>query len=167
MIKLGHWEGEPNPVSRGAILAIAAAIALFAATPLCMAYDGPTLRGGLWKFERTLETNGQPTNRLQTSGLLIDRQMTRCVNPTDALQAEFATESASLRIKGCDTKTPEQTDNGYVFQKICGGAAPAKTEFDIKSDSAYTEIHEGKIGRIPTKDIVVAHRVGDCRHRGS
>jgi hypothetical protein len=36
-----------------------------------LASEGPVLRSGLCKFERTLETNGKPTNRLQTSGLAI------------------------------------------------------------------------------------------------
>jgi hypothetical protein len=161
MTKLGRREGKSS------LVAIAAAVALFAATPVCFAYDGPTLRSGLWKFERTLETDGKPTNRLQTSGLLIDRQMTRCVDPTNVLKADFTTKFTPLRIGSCETKDLQTTDNGHVLQKICGGAAPVKTEIDIKSDSAYTEIIEGKIGKMPTKDIVVARRIGDCRHRGS
>ncbi len=47
-------------------LAVAAtAIALVAAAPACLAYDGPTFRSGLWKFARTLQTDGKITDRLQ------------------------------------------------------------------------------------------------------
>jgi hypothetical protein len=148
---------------RSAVAAIAATIVLFAATPVCFARDGPTLRGGLWKFERTLETDGKPTNRLQTSGLPIARQMTRCVNPTSELKAEFTSRFTPLTFEACASKSLQKTDEGYVFQKICGGAIPIKTEINVKGDSAYTEIHEGKIGKIPTKETVVAQRVGDCR----
>jgi hypothetical protein len=164
MAKLGRCEGRSNSVSRRGVLAIAApAIALFAATPACLAYDGPTFRSGLWKFERTLETDGKPTNRLQTSGLLIDREMTRCVNPTSAIKAEFA----PLPFGACKTKDLRKTDGRYVIQRICGRGAPIETQIDVKSDSAYTEIIQGSIGKTSTTDIVVAQRVGDCRHRGS
>jgi hypothetical protein len=166
MTRLVRCEGKSNPLSRRVMLALAAAVALLAATPACFAYDGPTLRSGLWQFERTLETDGKPTNRLQTSGLLIDRQMTRCVNPTNALKAQFIKKFMPLGIGTCNIKDSRKTDDGYVFRKICGGAAPVKTEIDVESDSAYTEIHEGKIGKIPTKDTVAARRVGDCRRRG-
>jgi hypothetical protein len=144
------------------LLAIVAGCALFAAGAESFAYDGPTFRSGLWKFERTLETDGKPTDRLQTSGLSIDRSMTRCVNPTSALKAELTAKFAPFRVGACDTRDLQKTDSGYVFQKVCGGAAPVKTKVEVKSDSAYTEIHEGNVGSIPTREIVVAQRVGDC-----
>jgi hypothetical protein len=150
-------EVESNPASCGMLLALAAACALLATSSASFAYDGPTFRGGLWKFERTLETDGKPNDRLQTSGLSIDRRMTRCVNPTLELEAEFT----PLKVGGCSTRDLRKTDDSYVFQKICGGAAPIKTEISVKGHSAYTEIHD--VGKIPTKETVVAHRVGDCR----
>ena len=151
-------EDEPNPLPRPMLLALAAACALLVASSASFAYDGPTFRSGLWKFERTLETDGKPNDRLQTSGLPIARQMTRCVNPTLELKAEFA----PLKAGGCSTKDLRKTDDGYVFQKVCGGAAPIQTEINVNGDSAYTEIHQGSIGKIPTKETVVAQRVGDC-----
>jgi len=99
------------------LLAMAAACALLATSSASFAYDGPTFRSGLWKFERTLETDGKPNDRLQTSGLPIARQMTRCVNPTLELKAEFT----PLKTGGCSTKDLRKTDDGYVFQKVCGG----------------------------------------------
>ena len=143
------------------ILAIAVvAFALLATKSESFAYDGPVLRGGLWKFERTLETNGKQTDRLQTSGLLINREATRCVDPTHALRLELAPPPGV-----CGTKDLRKTDDGYVFEKICSGAAPIKTEIDIKGDSAYTEINEGSIGKMSSKETVTAHRVGDCHPR--
>ena len=140
------------------LLAIVAGCALFAAGAESFAYDGPTFRSGLWKFERTLETDGKANDRLQTSGLPIAREITRCVNPTLELRAEFT----PLKTGGCSTKDLRKTDDGYVFQKVCGDAAPIKTEVNVKGDSGYTEIHQGSIGKIPTKETVVAQRVGDC-----
>jgi hypothetical protein len=159
MTEIVPREYEPDPIPRRMLLAIAAGCALLATTSPSFAYDGPTFRSGLWKFERTLETDGKPNDRLQTSGLPIARQMTRCVNPTLELKTEFT----PLKVGDCSTKDLRKTDDGYVFQKICGGAAPIRTEINVKGDSAYTEIHQGSIGRIPTKETVVAQRVGDCR----
>jgi hypothetical protein len=152
-------EDKPVPVHRGMMLAIAVACALLATNSAGFAYDGPSFRGGLWKFERTLETDGKANDRLQTSGLPIDRQIIRCVNPTLELKAELT----PLKVGGCSAKDLRKTDDGYVFQKVCGDAAPIKTEINVKGDSAYTETHQGSIGKIPTKETVVAQRVGDCR----
>ena len=162
MKELARWEDKSNSVRRPGMLAATAAIALFAAMPGCLAYDGPTFRSGLWKFERTLEADGKPTNRLPTSGLSIDREMTRCVDPTSALKAEFTPS----HFGACKTKDVRKTDGGYVFQKICGRLAPIETQIDVKSDSAYTEINQGNMGKISSKEIVVAQRVGDCLRRG-
>lgn len=159
--KPSRCEGKSSSVGRRRVLAIAAAaVALFAAMPVGLAYDGPTLRRGLWKFERTLETDGKETNRLQTSGLLIDREMTRCVNPTSAMKAQFNPFGA------CKPKNFRTTDGGYVFQKFCGSGAPIETQIDVRGDGAYTLINQGNIGKMSTKETVVAQRVGDCRHAG-
>ncbi|XIA66869.1 DUF3617 family protein [Bradyrhizobium sp. TZ2] len=156
MTKVGRREAR-----RRRVLAIAALVALFAAPQTCLAYDGPTFRSGLWKFERTLETDGKETNRLQTSGLPIAREMTRCVNPTSAMEAQFTPFGA------CKPKNFRKTDSGYVFQKFCGSAAPIETQIDVRGDGAYTLINRGSIGKMSTKETVVAQRVGDCRHTGS
>jgi hypothetical protein len=37
-----------------------------------------------------------------------------------------------------------------------------ETQIDVKNDSAYTEINQGIIGKISTKETIVAQRVGDC-----
>ncbi len=140
------------------LAAIAAACVLFGAGSESFAGDGPTFRSGLWKFERTLETNGEANDRLQTSGLPIARQMTRCVNPTLELKEELT----PTKVGACNTRDLRKTDDGYVFEKICGRAAPIKSEINVKSDSAYTEIHQGNIGKLSTKETVVAQRVGDC-----
>jgi hypothetical protein len=158
MTEMVLHKDKSSPGPRRAVLAIAAIYALSATSSEGFSYDGPTLRRGLWKFERTLETNGKPTDRRQTDGLLIDRHITRCVDPTKALKAEFM----PLEVGACNVRDVRKKDDGYVLQKSCRGTTPIKTEINIKGDSAYTEINEGKIGKIPTKEIVEAHRVGDC-----
>lgn len=158
MTELAGRENSSNSIRHPELLAVTAAIALFTAMPVSLAYDGPTFRSGLWKFERTLETDGKPTNRLPTSGLSIDREVTRCVDPTSALKAEFTPS----HFGACKTKDVRKTDGGYVLQRACESGAPIETQIDVQDDSAYTEINQGSIGKISTKETVVAQRVGDC-----
>jgi hypothetical protein len=134
-----------------------AAITLAAAPPASLAYDGPTFRSGLWKFERSLETDGKTTNRLQDDGLPIKQEVTRCVNPTAAVKAEFTP------LEACKPLDFQKTDGRYVVERSCGGGSPIKSEIDVKSDSAYTQINEGNIGKMSSKETVVAQRIGDCR----
>jgi hypothetical protein len=145
-------------IGRQLVVVAGVVCALLVTESKSFAYDVPSFRGGLWKFERTLETDGKQTDRRQTSGLLIDRQMTRCVNPTHALQSEFA----PLQVGVCNTRDVRKIDDGYTFEKVCAGVTPVRTQIDVKGDSAYTEINQGDIGKISSKEILVAQRIGDC-----
>ena len=49
------------------------------------AFGGPTFRKGLWRFVRTLEII-KPQNVRQK---LLEQEMTRCVDPTQAMKATF------------------------------------------------------------------------------
>ena len=138
----------------------AIAIALLAESPACLAYDGPTFRSGLWKFERSLETDGKTTDRFQNNGLPIKREMTRCVNPTADVKADFTP------VAGCKPMDVQKADGRYMIERTCGGYSPIRTEIDVKSDSAYTEINQGNIGKISTKEAIVAQRIGDCVRGG-
>ena len=147
---------NPNSIQRPVLLALAALAALWATTSAVLAYDGPVLRGGLWKFERTLETNGKSSDLLQISGFA--RETTRCVNPSRVLRFEFTS-----RLGFCPARDIRKNDDTYVFQKVCRGTSPIRTEINVKGDSDYTEVNEGKTGKIAAKETLVAHRVGDCR----
>lgn len=140
------------------VVASGAVCTLFAAGSASFADDRPAVRAGLWKFERTLETDGRATDRVLTSGLLYARQVTRCVNPARAIQAETAQGL-------CQVRDLRKQDHIYYFLKVCGGDAPVKTTINIKSEGEYTEINEGRIGRIASKETIEAHRVADCHPR--
>jgi hypothetical protein len=151
-------DNKPALILRWAGLATGAACALLAARSASFADDRPTVRAGLWKFERMLETDGKPTDRVLSSGLPYARQVTRCVNPTIAIQAETAPSRSGL----CKISDLRRKEDDYDFQKVCGDGAPVKTTINITSDSAYTEINEGRIGGTATKEIIEAQRVSDC-----
>jgi hypothetical protein len=162
MTEIAPRKDKSNPTRLQVLWTLIAAGALLATNSDALAHEGPVLRSGLWKFERTLKTGGKPTDRQQTSGLLIARQITRCVNPTRALRSEFT----ALDPGFCKTRGLQETNGGYAFQKVCTGVTPIKTEIEVRSDSSYIEVNQGNLGKIPTKETVVANRIGDCHSKG-
>jgi len=125
------------------------------------AKDPPKFRPGLWQFDRTLEIDGVKTERrLLTSNLVVKPREIRCVNPHVALKAA----SRPLYLGNCRVTRSQPGDNEYVTMTFCGPGDPVKSELKVESDTAYTEINEGRIGASTTRDTVVARRIGDC-HR--
>ena len=117
-------------------------------------FGGPTFRKGLWKFVRTLEIVSHSNGRQK----LLEREMTRCVDPTTAMKATFA----SAPVGGCHSAKPEKVNNRYIFSNRCDYMGPVSTVITVQSDEAYTEVNEIHVG-LPRKDLVVARRVGDCQ----
>jgi len=117
-------------------------------------FGGPTFRKGLWKFVRTLEIVTQSNSRQK----LIEREMTRCVDPTIAMKATFS----SAPVGSCQSAKPEKVNNRYIFSNRCDYMGPVSTVITVQSDEAYTEVNEIRVG-LPRKDLVIARRLGDCR----
>ena len=141
---------------------LAIGIALILAAPLLSrqalaeeAFGGPTFRKGLWRFVRTLEIV-KPQDVRQK---LLERQMTRCVDPTHAMKATFS----SAPVGNCHSSRPEKINNKYIFASRCDYMGPVSTVITVQSDEAYTELNELTVGRLPRHDLVIAKRIGDCR----
>jgi hypothetical protein len=115
----------------------------------------PQFRPGLWTFQRTIERVRDPPHQNQ---LMVSEALTRCVNPTLAMKAIFA----SPPIGSCTSSKPERIDNKYVFANRCDAMGPVRTEITIDSDVAYVEVNELTVGNFPRLDIVIARRVGEC-----
>jgi hypothetical protein len=135
-------------------------IALMVSAPLLSSqalaedgFGGPTFRKGLWKFVRTLEIVTHSSGHQK----LLEREMTRCVDPTMAMKATFA----SAPVGNCRSSKPEKVNNRYIFSNRCDYMGPVSTVITVQSDEAYTEVNEIHVG-LPRKDLVVARRVGDC-----
>jgi len=118
-------------------------------------FAGPTFRKGLWRFVRTLEI-AKPQN---IGHRLLEHEMTRCVDPTQAMKATFSTNS----VGGCHSSRPEKVDNKYIFSNRCDYMGPVSTVITVQSDEAYTEVNELRVGKPPRTDLVIAKRIGDCR----
>jgi len=136
------------------------AIALIAVAPLSSqaraeGSDVPSFRKGLWHFVRTLEL----VAHRKTKYRLLEREMTRCVDPTVAMKATFSSPS----VGNCVSAKPEKSDNKYTFSNRCDYMGPVSTVITVNSDESYTEVNELTVGNLPRTELVVAHRVGDCQ----
>ena len=118
------------------------------------AFGGPTFRKGLWRFVRTVEIV-EPQN---VRHKLLEREMTRCVDPTQAMKATFSSAS----IGSCHSSRPQKVSNKYIFSNRCDYMGPVSTVITVQSDEAYTEVNELTVGQLPRKDLVIAKRIGDC-----
>lgn len=139
-------------------------IAVIAAGPLLSSaaqaeepFGGPSFRQGLWRFVRTLDVF-RSTNR-NVKYRLLEREMTRCVDPTQAMKATFS----SAPVGSCVSDRPERVDNKYTFAHRCDYMGSVSTVITVRSDDAYTEVDEISVGEHPRTDKVVAQRIGDCQ----
>lgn len=143
----------------GACVAVAAILAVPStssagsdATPDTL--GGPAFKRGMWHFVRTLEMVVSDNVR----HTLSSQEMTRCVDPTEAMKATFSTGS----VGSCTSTKPEKADNRYTFANRCDYLGPAKTTITVVSDAAYSEQNEFQAGDYSRVDLVVAKRIGDC-----
>jgi hypothetical protein len=118
------------------------------------AFGGPTFRRGMWRFVRTLEVVGSNVRHK-----LLEREMTRCVDPTHAMKATFS----SAPVGNCHSSRPAKINNTYIFSNRCDYMGPVTTVITVQSDEAYTEVNEITVGKFPRKDLVIAKRIGDCQ----
>jgi hypothetical protein len=136
--------------------------ALFVAAPLLLSsqaqaeqgFGGPTFRKGMWRFVRTLEIVMHSNVRQK----VLEREMTRCVDPTQAMKATFS----SAPVGNCHSAKPEKVNNRYIFSNRCDYMGPVSTVITVQSDEAYTEVNELRVGQLPRTDLVIARRIGDC-----
>src|SRR5262249_41999068 len=113
---------------RGALIAIAAtAITAGSSAAPTQSFDGPAFRKGMWHFERVIERN--PAT--DATAILMRREMTRCVDPTLAMRATFA----SPDIGSCHSVKPQKVGNQYIFSMRCDYMGPVRTEITVESDA--------------------------------
>ena len=135
------------------------AIALVAVGPLSSQakadeFGGPSFRKGMWHFVRTLDLVHQKSRQR-----LLEREMTRCVDPTVAMKATFSSPS----VGNCVSARPEKSNNKYTFSNRCDYMGPVSTVITVHSDESYTEVNELSVGKFPRTELVIAKRVGDCQ----
>lgn len=141
----------------GRAAVVLAACGLFIAPAAAQPFDGPAFQRGLWRFERLLSNGGGGAN-LPAATFVSSHQVTRCVDPTNAMRETFR----PVVIGNCRSAKPEKTNNRYVFSLRCDFMGPARTTIEVESEAAYVEINEF-IGSKPSKtETIIARRIGDC-----
>ena len=138
-------------------IVVANAVWLGSAT-LAVAEEWPRFRKGVWQFDRILELTGVANNSHEKARVLIRSQMTRCVDPSEAMKETFK----PLAVGSCHSRPAQQIANKYVFPLRCDYMGPVRTTIDVESDTAYTEINELTVGQLPRTDTVIARRIGEC-----
>ncbi len=118
--------------------------------------EAPSFRKGLWRFIRTLDIVRNANKNVKYR--LVNREMTRCVDPTHAMKATFA----SPPVGSCVSDKPEKVGNQYTFGHRCDYLGAVSTVITVHGDDSYTELNEVTIGDSPKTDMVVATRIGDC-----
>jgi len=118
--------------------------------------EAPSFRKGLWRFIRTLDVVRNANKNVKYR--LVDREMTRCVDPTQAMKATFS----STPVGSCVSDKPEKVGNKYTFGHRCDYMGAVSTVITVHSDESYTEVNEVSVGDSPKTDLVTAKRIGDC-----
>jgi hypothetical protein len=146
---------------RGAPAATAIALASFvslAAISSAAAYEGPSFRKGLWRFERATEMLGKRTVMPAAARVRVEPTATRCVDPTESMRETFR----PLSMGACRSTPARKKGNVYVFTRRCDQIGPVRTTLVIDGDAAYREMHELAVGPSPRREVIVARRIGDC-----
>ena len=118
--------------------------------------QAPSFRKGLWRFIRTLDVVRNSNKNVKYR--VVDREMTRCVDPTHAMKATFS----SPPVGSCVSDKPEKVGNKYTFGRRCDYMGAVSTVITVHSDESYTEVNEVSTGDNPKTDLVTAKRIGDC-----
>jgi hypothetical protein len=118
--------------------------------------EAPSFRKGLWRFIRTLDVVRNANKNVKYR--LVDREVTRCVDPTHAMKTTFS----SAPVGSCVSDKPEKVGNKYTFGHRCDYMGAVSTVITVHSDESYTELNEVSTGDNPKTDLVTAKRIGDC-----
>lgn len=118
-------------------------------------FIGPRFKKGLWVFKRTLDVVRNANKNVKYR--LAQSEVTRCVDPTHAMKATFA----SAPVGTCVSEKPEKNGNKYTFGKRCDYLGVVSTVITVHDDDSYTELND-TFGDSPKTDLVVAKRIGDC-----
>ena len=139
-------------------------IVLTLSAGVALAEEFPTLRPGLWEYQRT-------TQRSDHAWVPKDIAERVCGNPNDMLKKQAET----FTKLGC-TMTAERTeaDNTYRLTAECvtknGEKIRSQSVTTFEGDSQYTSVIDssGWLAGAPVQfaERVLAKRIGDCEEKG-
>ena len=145
--------GEPFSPVCARFTALLAAI--LGTCPAVAVDDWPALRTGMWEFNRTIESPGAP-DKARTV------QTKKCTSPSEDMKKQ----NEMLTKGGCKLSPVTRAGNTYTYSATCklqGSAGTSKSVLAVETDSAYTIRVESDFGGEPTRELLRARRIGDCK----
>jgi hypothetical protein len=134
-------------------LALAAA-ALLASAAVTAADDFPTFKPGLWTFQRTLYLA-----RMQSEP--PTQSVRKCTSPTNDMKKKWEV----LAAQSCTFSPITHSGNRYTYRSVCkrdDRQVPMASTITMENDSDY-RVETQSVGESGlSREVVVAHRVGDC-----
>ena len=129
----------------------ACCVALIATALPAAADDWPSLRQGLWEFQRTMGAQK------------VDAK--KCVDPV----ADMKRQNAMLEKNGCVISPLKKSGSTYTFESSCNMKMPgaeirsaSTSVITVENDSAYRLEVRGTMDGEPTNETMTAKRIGDC-----
>jgi hypothetical protein len=133
---------------------------LFTLTALAVGFAGateapqmPTLRQGLWSYQRVAETPG--------AGKPRPVSMSKCVDPS----ADLKKNLEQLRARNCTVSAIARHGNAYAWTVACpvnGETLQIKSVITVENDTAFREEMSSHWGSQDSRSTLSARRVGDC-----
>jgi hypothetical protein len=112
----------------------------------------PTLRPGMWDFNRTVTPAGGKAQTLQKK---------ECADPT----GQMKNQNAMFERAGCTFSPVQKSGNRYTFKATCtvqGETFESTTVMTVENEGAYRLDIESRHGKQATRETLAARRVGDC-----
>ncbi len=134
-------------VSRALAFALASVLGLPAV--VAAGEEVPTFRKGMWEYEKTLVINGKE----------MTKKVSQCTDPTNEINGTLT----PMNLGNCKSSPAEKHGNQYKISTNCGPGNDSHIVITVESDSKYTEINEGTLGKVKSTETTIARRVGDCK----
>jgi len=142
-----RWIGVLPAAGLAAVLALTLAAVAFAD-------PWPTLRSGMWEYQRTMVRSAQP-------GKPIVVTKRKCGNPAEDMKRQ----NAQLTAAGCRFSPVRKAGNVYTFTSQCSMAGiqvQSRSTLTVESPDAYHLFVESREGGETSKETLIARRMGDC-----
>jgi hypothetical protein len=134
------------------LIPVVTCVALLAHAAAAAAEDWPVLRQGRWQFDRTIEGMGPSPQKVSR---------TECIDPT----ANFRRQQEQLAKAGCTFTPLTRRGDEYRYAATCrmaGTATASESVLTVGGSDAYTLRVASKVDGKPTREVLVAKRLGDC-----
>ncbi len=113
------------------------------------AEDAPAFKKGMWEYDETYVVNGKE----------MKKKVSKCTNPTNEVSGALT----PMNLGNCKSSGLKREGNQYLIASNCGADRHSHVVITVKSDSEYTAVNDGQLGKTHSRQTTFARRVGDCK----